>query len=77
MANKTAIEVKNLGVRFRMQKEKTDTLKEFFVKTLKKEIKYNEFWALKDVSFSVEKGLESWDLTEQEKVRFLRPLQAY
>ena len=56
MANKTAIEVKNLGVRFRMQKEKTDTLKEFFVKTLKKEIKYNEFWALKDVSFSVEKG---------------------
>lgn len=43
-------------MRFNLSKEKTDTLKDYVIKFFRREIKYNEFWALKDVSFSVEKG---------------------
>lgn len=32
------------------------SLKDYIFKTIKREIQYNEFWALKNVSFSVEKG---------------------
>jgi ABC-2 type transport system ATP-binding protein/lipopolysaccharide transport system ATP-binding protein len=39
-----------------MPKEKVDNMKEFFVKFLKKQLHYEEFYALRDVSFSVEKG---------------------
>ena len=39
-----------------MSREKVDSLKDYIFKTIKREIQYNEFWALKNVSFSVEKG---------------------
>ncbi|MGN0466228.1 MAG: ABC transporter ATP-binding protein [Lachnospiraceae bacterium] len=43
-------------MKFNLSKEKVDNLKEYVIRWLKKEIAYNEFWALKDVSFSLEKG---------------------
>ncbi|ROR27454.1 ABC-2 type transport system ATP-binding protein [Mobilisporobacter senegalensis] len=54
--NKVVIDVKNIGMRFNMSTQKVDNLKEYVIKTIKKEIKYNEFWALKDVSFQLKKG---------------------
>lgn len=51
-----AIEVKNVSMKFNLSKEKVDNLKEYVIKFLKRELKYNEFWALKNVSFNVEKG---------------------
>lgn len=54
--NKAVIDVNHIGMRFNMSSEKVDNLKEFVIKTLKKEIKYNEFWALKDISFQLQKG---------------------
>ena len=56
MAKKVAIKVENVGMKFNLSQEKIDNLKEYVIKFLKREIKYNEFWALKDVSFTVEEG---------------------
>lgn len=55
MAN-NVIEVKNVSMKFNLSQEKVDSLKEYVIKFLKREIKFNEFWALKNVSFNVEKG---------------------
>lgn len=56
MDNNLAIEIKNVSMCFNMPKEKIDNMKEFFVKLVKKQLHYEEFHALSDVSFSVEKG---------------------
>ena len=44
-----------------MASERIDNLKEYFVKLVKRELMFQEFLALKDVSFSVKKG-EAWGL---------------
>lgn len=50
------IEVKNVSMRFNLATEKTDTIKEYFVKLLKHQLMFNEFYALKNVNLSVNKG---------------------
>lgn len=50
------IVVENLGVRFRIQEQKVDSLKEYFVRLVKRKLNYKEFWALKDVNLSIRKG---------------------
>ena len=54
--SKPAIIVDNVSMKFNLSKEKVDSLKDYIIKSIKKEIKYNEFWALQNVSFTVEKG---------------------
>lgn len=53
---KEAIKLEKVGMRFNLSKEKVDSMKEYFIKLLKRELKFDEFWALKDVSFVAEKG---------------------
>lgn len=53
---KPAIVVKNVSMKFNLSKEKVDNLKDYLIKKCKRQIKYNEFWALNDVSFSIDKG---------------------
>ena len=48
--SKPAIEVDNVSMKFNLSKEKVDSLKDYVIKMLKKEIHYNEFWALKNIS---------------------------
>ena len=55
MANE-AIVVSNVSVKFNLAKEKVDNAKEYALKLLKKQIKFDEFYALRNVSFSIEKG---------------------
>lgn len=50
------IEVKNVSMRFNLATEKTDTIKEYIVKLLKHQLMFNEFYALKNVSLTVNKG---------------------
>ncbi len=52
----TAVEVKNVTIKFNMSKEKIDSIKEYFVKLVKGKLLYSEFFALTDVSFEVKKG---------------------
>ncbi len=51
-----AIVVSNVSMRFRMNREKVDSLKEYVIRRLKGQLTYDDFWALKDVSVEVEKG---------------------
>lgn len=51
-----ALELTDVGIKFNLSKEKTDSLKEYVIKLLKRELMYDEFWALRHVSFSLEKG---------------------
>ncbi len=53
---KYAIEVEHVGMRFNMSSEKVDDLKDYVIRLLKRQLMYKEFWALRDVSFKVEKG---------------------
>lgn len=50
------IEVKDVSVRFNLAKEKTESLKEYFVKFAKRQLHFTEFYALKHVSFTIERG---------------------
>lgn len=50
------IEVDHVTMKFNLMEEKVDTLKEYIVKLLKGKLMYNEFIALHDVSFSIERG---------------------
>lgn len=53
---KFAIEVENVGMKFNMSSEKVDDFKDYMIKLLKRQLNYKEFWALKDISFKIEKG---------------------
>ncbi len=56
MAKKYAIEVKNVSMLFHLNRERVDNAKEYFVRLLTRKLTYTEFWALRDISFKIEKG---------------------
>jgi ABC-2 type transport system ATP-binding protein len=51
-----AIVLNHVGMKFNLSKEKVDNLKDYLIKSLKREVHYNEFWALKDINVEIEKG---------------------
>lgn len=51
-----SIKLQNVGMRFNLSKEKVDSVKEYFIKKIKGQLEYDQFWALKDITFSVNKG---------------------
>ncbi len=53
---KPAIVVENMSMLFNLNKEKVDNLKEYFIKLITRKLHFTEFWALQDISFTVEKG---------------------
>lgn len=59
--NKVMIDVDHVTIRFNLSSQKIDNLKEYFVKLVKKELMFQEFLAVKDVSFQVKAG-EAWAL---------------
>ena len=62
MENKpVVIDVNHVTIRFNLSNEKIDNLKEYFIKLVKKELLFQEFLAVKDVSFQVRKG-EAWGI---------------
>ena len=56
MEKELIIKVDHVSMKFNLASEKFDSLKEYIIKSLKKQVSYNEFWALKDVSFEVYRG---------------------
>ncbi len=62
MENKRVmIDVDHVSIRFNLANQKVDNLKEYFVKLVKKELMFQEFMAIQDISFQVREG-ESWGL---------------
>ncbi len=56
MDHNIVIDVKNVSMKFNLASEKFDSFKEYVIKSIKKQVCFEEFWALQDVSFQVEKG---------------------
>ena len=50
------IEVNNVSMLFNLSSDKTTGIKEYIVKALRRQLFYEEFWALKNVSFEVKRG---------------------
>lgn len=55
------IDVDHVTIRFNLANQKVDNLKEYFIKLIKKELMFQEFLAVKDVSFQVRQG-QAWGL---------------
>lgn len=53
---KPVIIVDHVSVLFNLNKEKVDNLKEYVIKFLTHKLHFSEFWALKDISFTINKG---------------------
>ena len=54
--NNSIIRVENVSMRFRMANDRVTSIKEMMTKMLKRQVEYKDFWALKNVSFDVQKG---------------------
>lgn len=50
------ISVKDASMMFNMSSERIDNIKEYLIRMMKKQLMFEEFWALKHISFEVEKG---------------------
>lgn len=50
------VDVNNVTIRFALASEKIDSMKDYVIKRLKGVISYDEFFALKDISFRMTKG---------------------
>ena len=50
------IRLDHVGMRFNLSKEKVDSVKEYVIKLLKRDLHFDEFWALKDINLSIQKG---------------------
>ncbi len=55
------IRITDASVRFNIAGEKVDNLKEYFIKLMKRELRFKEFYALKDINLTINQG-ESWAL---------------
>ena len=54
--SKPAIVVNDMSMMFNLNQEKVDNIKEYFIKLVTRKLHFTEFWALNDISFTVEKG---------------------
>ena len=50
------ITIDNVTMQFRLSHEKVNSIKEYFIRMLKKNLRYSDFYALKNISFQVQKG---------------------
>lgn len=59
--SKYIIEAEHITVRFNKANEKIDNLKEYFIKLVKRQLMFQEFLALQDVTVRIKRG-EAWGL---------------
>jgi len=52
----SVISVNDVSMLFNLSKDRVMGLKEYFVKALTRQLHYDEFWALTDISFEVQRG---------------------
>lgn len=56
MSNENAVELRNIEMHFNMSKEKLESLKEYFLKFMKRQLHFEDFVAVDNVSFDIKKG---------------------
>ena len=50
------VEVNHVSMLFNLANERVDSLKEYFIRLIKRKLHYKEFWVLNDINFAVKKG---------------------
>jgi lipopolysaccharide transport system ATP-binding protein len=55
-SRESVVRLENASVRYRVPRERIGTFKEYAIRWLQGQVKYESFWALKDVSFDVQRG---------------------
>ena len=61
MSEEYIVDVDHVTIRFNLASEKVDNLKEYVIRLLKRQLMFQEFLAVKDVSLKIKRG-ESWGL---------------
>lgn len=56
MKTQTTISLRNVSMRFNLSRDRVDSLKEYIIRAVKKQLFFDEFWALRDISFDIMKG---------------------
>ena len=56
MDKSVMVKVEHISMKFNLSSEKFDSIKEYIIKSIKRQVSFDEFWALKDVSFDVFQG---------------------
>ncbi len=56
MENDAIVTVDHVSMKFNLASEKFDSFKEYVIKSIKRQVSYDEFWALQDISFEVKRG---------------------
>lgn len=56
LEEKLIVDVEHVTMRFNMPKEKVDNIKEYLIKFLKRQLRFDEFTALSDVSVKIYRG---------------------
>lgn len=56
MENDAIVEVDHVSMKFNLASEKFDSFKEYVIKSIKRQVSYDEFWALQDIAFAVKRG---------------------
>lgn len=51
-----AIEIENLSIKFNKSTERVDNFKEYVIRIVKRNLTYEKFWALKDISLTINRG---------------------
>lgn len=54
--NENAVKLRNVEMHFNMSKEKLESLKEYFLKFMKRQLYFEDFVAVDNVSFDIKKG---------------------
>lgn len=52
----TVFRLEHVSMRFNMSRERVDSFKEYLIKLAKHQLFFDEFWALRDISFEVKRG---------------------
>ena len=61
VTDRVIVDVDHVTIRFNLSNQKVDNLKEYLIKLMKRELMFQEFLAVQDVSFQVRAG-EAWGL---------------
>ena len=56
MSKDIAIRIDNVSMRFNLSRDRVDSLKEYLIRLMKRQLFFDEFWALSNVSIEIKKG---------------------
>ena len=66
------IDLENVTVRFNMATEKIDNLKEYFVKLVKRQLMFEEFLALKNITLQIRPGVGTGRNKRSRKIHHVK-----